>query len=428
MTSCKSLGECGGCDYIGRPYEYQLGLKQSYINRLLEGICPVDNIVGCEEPYYYRNKVHAAYKRIRSRVICGTYSKGSHRIVEHGRCYIENRKAQEIIESIRDIAEKHKMSIYDERSNSGLLRRVLVRVSEATGQIMVVLVTGNKYFTGKRDFIADIISRHPEITTVLTSYNSRHDSMILGRKAVTEYGKGYIEDVILGKTFRISAESFLQVNSHQTDRLYSAVIELAAVGAEDNVLDCYCGIGTITLTMAPLCGHATGVEINPSAVADAKANARINRIKNVSFICRDATEFMLEAAGKGRGRRPSEGNDPIVSARELSEEEAERNKVPPVDVHYDLVIMDPPRAGSTSSFIRSVAKLAPEKVVYVSCNPETLVRDLKMFASHGYEAVRAIPVDMFPWTENIEVVSLLQRMSNTSKKTITFDVDMDIGK
>jgi len=382
MTRCKVSDQCGGCEYIGRPYEYQLGLKQAHINKLMEGICPVDNIIPCDEPYYYRNKVHAAYKRLRGKVICGTYAKGSHRIIEHSKCYIENRKAQEIIETIRDIAEKHKMSVYDERTNRGLLRRVLVRVSEETGQIMVVLVTGSKYFTGKRAFISELLERHPEITTILSSVNERRDSMILGNKANADYGKGYIEDVILGHRFRLSAESFLQVNSRQTEKLYSTAIGMAQLRMEDRVLDCYCGIGTITLSMAPLCGEVTGVEINDRAVADAKVNARLNNVTNAVFIGMDATEFMKAAAGEGD--------------------------------HFDVVVMDPPRAGSTPEFIDSVAQLGPEKVVYISCDPETLARDLKLFIPLGYKPVRAVPVDMFPWTEDVETVVLLSKLNGVS--------------
>ena len=380
MANCSVKDICGGCEYIGRPYEYQLGLKQKHVSGILDGICEVGNIVACDSPYYYRNKVHSAFKRGRGgKIIHGTYAEGSHRIVEHDRCMIENRKAQEIINTIGVIAARHKMSIYDERVGKGLLRRVLVRVSEATGQIMVVLVIGSRYFTGKNAFIAELLDKHPEITTIVSNINSRHDSMILGNISKTEYGKGYIEDVILGKTFRISPDSFFQVNTKQAEVLYSTAVSLAGITTDDRVLDCYCGTGTITLCTAELCSEAVGVEINPAAVTHARANARRNKVRNVKFINEDATAYMEDLRLSGGER-------------------------------YDVVIMDPPRAGSTARFINSLAGISPSRVIYVSCNPETLARDLKCFISEGYRPVRAIPVDMFPWTDDVECCVLLERI------------------
>lgn len=377
MAKCKVSGECGGCEYIGRPYEYQLGVKQARVKKLFEGICDVGNIIPCDRPYYYRNKVHVAFKRGRGgKIIYGTYAKGSHRIIEHDKCLIENKKAQEIINTIAVLASKHRLSIYDERSGNGLLRRVLVRISEATGQIMVVIVIGSKYFTGKNAFIDALLKAHPEITTVVTNLNTRHDSMILGGPCRTEFGKGYIEDIILGKKFRISPESFFQVNTAQAELLYAAALELAGIDTDTTVLDCYCGTGTITICAACICRDAIGVEINSKAVEDAVKNAKINGVKNVSFIKADATRYMKDLASSG-------------------------------DAKPDVVIMDPPRSGSTKEFIESCAKLDPDRVVYISCNPDTLVRDVKDFIKCGYKPVKVIPADMFPWSEDVETICLL---------------------
>ena len=381
MANCSVKDICGGCKYIGRPYEYQLGLKEKHVSKLLNGLCEVSNIVACDAPYYYRNKVHSAFKRGRGgKIIHGTYAAGSHRIVEHNKCMIENKKAQEIINTIGTIAARHKMSIYDERVGKGLLRRVLVRVSEATGQIMVVLVIGSRYFTGKNAFINELLTAHPEITTIVSNINERHDSMILGSISKTEYGKGYIEDVILGKTFRISPDSFFQVNTKQAEVLYATALELAGLSPKDKVLDCYCGTGTITICAAQLCKTAVGVEVNPVAVIDAATNAKKNGIKNVKFITADATPFMEDLKFVG-------------------------------DERYDVVIMDPPRAGSTVKFIRALAGIEPSRVIYVSCNPETLARDLKCFIDEGYKPVKAVPVDMFPWTDDVECVVRLEPVS-----------------
>jgi len=396
MAKCEVSDKCGGCSYIGRPYEYQLGLKQDLVNRLIGKFCPVDNIIACDEPYYYRNKVHSAFKRVRGgKVIHGTYEPGSHRITAHRKCLIENKKAQEIINSIEKIAVGHKVPIYDERTCKGLLRRVLVRISEETGQIMVVIVAGNRYFKGKREFTDELLKMHPEITSVVFNYNERTDSMILGSRSRVEYGTGSIEEVILEKRFRVSPDSFLQVNTKQTNKLYSAALSLAGLGKEDTVLDCYCGIGTITICAAGLCSRATGVEINPRAISDAKANARLNKCRNTDFIAADATVFMEDLA------KHREANS------------------------YDVIIMDPPRSGSTHKFIKAAAKLDPSRIVYISCNPETLARDLKVFVSYGYKAVKAVPVDMFPWTDDVETCCLLTRKDEGKRSYVSLDVEID---
>ena len=381
MAKCEVADKCGGCSYIGRPYEYQLGLKQKLVDKLIGAYCPVDNIIPCDAPYYYRNKIHSAFKRTRGgKIIHGTYEAGSHRITEHRKCLIENKRAQKIIDTIGDIAAERKIPIYDERSCNGVLRRVLIRVSEATGQIMVVIVTGNRYFMGKKEFVAELLKRHPEITTVAFNLNERTDSMILGGKTRVEYGSGYIEEVILGKTFRVSPDSFLQVNTAQTSRLYTEALRLAALTREDTVLDCYCGIGTITLCAAEFCAEVIGVEINKTAVSDAIRNAKRNKVRNARFIAADATLFMEECA-----RNREEGD------------------------HVNVVIMDPPRSGSTLKFIKAVSQMAPGRIVYISCNPETLARDLGQFRDSGYKAVKAVPVDMFPWTDDVETVVLLSK-------------------
>ena len=378
MAKCKVSDVCGSCKYIGKPYELQLAEKMHYIEELFGKYTNVNSIIPCSEPYYYRNKVNFPFKRVRGgAIIYGTYEAGSHRIVERDKCMIENKKAQEIAATIRDIAKKRKMSIYDERTGIGLLRRVLIRVSETTGQIMVVIVTGQKYFVGKTDFIKELRTRHPEITTILTNLNERRDSMILGSMTKKEYGKGYIEDIILGKKFRISPESFFQVNTKQAELLYTEAMFKSGIMKYDKVLDCYCGTGTISCIAAALSDNVTGVELNPHAVADAVINAKKNKIEGVRFVQADATEYMTEAAREG--------------------------------IRYDVVIMDPPRAGSTERFIHACTGMAPNTVVYISCNPDTLMRDALLFFKLGYEMQELTPVDMFPWTDDIECVAVFRR-------------------
>ena len=286
------------------------------------------------------------------------------------------------------------MDTFNRKTGFGILRGILIRTGRATGEIMVVLILGSSYFKGKNNFVKELLKKHPEITTVVTHINSRTDNLILDPKGQfrNEYGKGYITDILLGNVFKISPESFYQINRDQAELLYTEAVSKAGILPEDKVLDAYCGIGTITLAAAKLSNNVTGVDNNKKAIEDARNNAEKNKLK-AKFIAKDATEYMLGEAENGN--------------------------------NFDIVIMDPPRAGSTPDFIKAAASVKPSRIVYVSCNPETLARDLRIFQKHGYEAKEATPVDMFPWTDNLEVVSLLQKMSNTRERTITLDVEME---
>ena len=377
-NNCKYSKLCGGCSYTGITYVEQVARKQQYINDLLSRQCKVGPIVICNEPFYYRNKVHSGYKKLKNgSVVCGPYLRGSHRIIDCEECLLENKTAGSIIRDCARIAEQIHVNVYNEVSGVGTLRRVLVRVAEKTGEVMVVIVIGNKYFAEKKIFIQKLRALHPEITTILVNINHRHDSMILGDTTRIEFGPGYITDELLGLKFRISPSSFYQVNRAQTEKLYTTAIMLANIEGNERVLDCYSGIGTITLSFAKLAGYVVGVENNPEAVRDAIKNQRNNGLKNAEFICEDATLYMQRSAAQG--------------------------------IKYDVVVLDPTRLGTTTDFIKACAAVAPQKIVYVSCGPDTLARDLKLFAKYGYKAEKAIPVDMFPWTEHVECVVLITR-------------------
>ena len=378
MTVCPVTKKCGSCAYQGVPYKEQLKKKKKEAAKLLKTYCEVQGILGMEHPYEYRNKVHAVFGRLKNgTIISGTYEANSHRIVAVDSCMIENQKADAIIRSIRDLAKSFKLKIYDEDTGYGLLRHVLVRVGHHSGQIMVVLVLASPVMPGKNNFVKALLKLHPEITTIVLNVNDKRTSMILGDKEKTIYGKGYIEDTLCGLTFRISPKSFYQINTEQTEVLYRKAIRLADLKGKERVLDAYCGIGTIGMAAAKHAKEVIGVELNPDAVRDARANAKNNGVKNIQFYQNDAGKFMVQmAAQEGKGA-------------------------------IDVVFMDPPRAGSDEAFMSSVVKLAPKKVVYVSCNPETLARDLEYFKKNGYEAKEAWAVDMFPWTSSIEMVCLL---------------------
>ena len=398
---CPLTKKCGGCEYQGVPYEEQLKKKKKQVAKLLKPYCEVKGILGMENPYEYRNKVHAVFARLKNgKIISGTYEPNSHRVVAVDSCMIENRKADEIIASIRELAKSFKIRIYDEDTGFGLLRHVMVRVGHHSGQIMVVLVLASPIMPGKNNFVKALLKLHPEITTIVVNVNDKKTSMVLGDKEKPIYGKGYIEDTFCGLTFRISPRSFYQINTKQTEVLYKKAIKLADLKGKERVLDAYCGIGTIGMAAAKHAKEVIGVELNPDAVKDAKANAKANGVKNIRFYQNDAGKFMVQMASQ-------EGQGAI-----------------------DVVFMDPPRAGSDEAFMSSVVKLSPKKVVYVSCNPETLARDLGYFTKHGYEAKEAWAVDMFPWTGHCETVVLLSKGEVDSKKIrVEFSLeDMDMSE
>jgi len=384
VTTTKSSGicpvskKCGGCKWIDKEYAVQLKEKEKWVKELLAPFCKLEPIMGMEKPTHYRNKVHAVFGEDRKHnIISGIYEEGTHKIVPVDSCLIENEKADAIIVSIRELLKSFKIRPYNEDTGYGLLRHVLIRTGHVTGQIMVVLVLASPIMPSKNNFVKALLKLHPEITTIVVNVNNRGTSMILGDKEQVIYGKGYIEDELCGKTFRISPKSFYQVNPVQTEHLYGKALEFADLQGTETVLDAYCGTGTIGLIASDKAGKVIGVELNGDAVKDARENAKRNKISNIQFYQNDAGKFLVEMA--------------------------EQN------AKVDVVLMDPPRSGSDEAFLSSVVKMRPEKVVYISCNPETLARDLKYLTKQGYQVKRAVACDMFPFTSHCEVCVLLQR-------------------
>ncbi|MEG1687579.1 MAG: 23S rRNA (uracil(1939)-C(5))-methyltransferase RlmD [Angelakisella sp.] len=375
---CPLYKKCGGCQMQNMLYPQQLRWKQVAVERLLSRFCPVAPIIGMENPLHYRNKVQAAFRLDRQkRIISGVYQSGTHNIVQVDDCMIEDTVADEIIVTIRKMLPQFKLLPYNEDTGRGFLRHVLIRRGFTSGQIMVVLVTGLPMFPSKNNFVAALLKLHPGITTIVQNVNSTETSLVLGERQMVLYGNGFIEDTLCGCVFRISPRSFYQINPVQTELLYSKAIQLAGLTGQERVIDAYCGIGTIGLIASRSCREVIGVELNRDAVRDAIDNCRRNGIKNARFYSGDAGEFMTAMAAE--------------------------------DETADVVFLDPPRAGSDTAFLNAVATLAPQKVVYISCNPETLARDLVQLTGSGY-AVRAVqPVDMFPFTHHVECVVLLTR-------------------
>ena len=391
--NCPVAAKCGGCQLTRLSYAEQLQWKQQRVAELLDGICEVRPILGMDDPFHYRSKVHAVLSVDKAgRPISGVYAMGTHRVVPVRHCLIEDRRADRIIQTIVAMLPAYKLRIYNEYTHRGFLRHILIRTGHVTGQIMVVLVATSLEFPGRKAFVQELIQRHPEITTVVLNCNQRETSMVLGTKEITLYGEGYMEDELCGKRFRISPQSFYQVNAKQCEVLYRTAIDAAQLTGAETLLDAYCGTGTIGLCASDGCKQLIGVELNADAIRDAKENARRNGVENARFLCDDAGRFMQKLA--------KEGNAP------------------------DVVMMDPPRAGSDQKFLQSLLMLKPKRVVYVSCNPETLARDLRVLVDGGYRAEWATPVDMFPGTEHVETVVLLSH----KKADSYIHIDVEFGE
>ena len=378
IKKCSVSKKCGSCQYQGIPYKEQLVTKQKKMKKLLGKFGNIKPIIGMDDPFYYRNKVHAVFDRDKKgNIICGTYEAKTHKVVPVEECMIEDKVSQEIIRTIRDMLKSFKIKTYDEDTGYGLLRHVLVRRGFSTDEIMVVLVIGSPIFPSKNNFVKALRKKYPQVTTVVLNVNDKKTSMVLGERDIVIYGKGYIRDTLCGCTFRISPQSFYQVNPVQTEILYKTAIEYAGLGRKETVIDAYCGIGTIGLVAAKRAKNVIGVELNPDAVRDARINAKENKITNARFYQGDAGEFMENMAENGE--------------------------------HADVVFMDPPRTGSDKKFMSSVIKLNPSRIVYISCGPETLARDLEYLTKHGYDVRKIQPVDMFSFTDHCENICLLTK-------------------
>ena len=379
---CPVFSSCGGCSLQHISYEAQKRYKHEKVYDCLTRIgglkdIVVNDTIGMDEPYYYRNKIQMPLGLDKKKhVISGFYREKSHEIIPIDKCYIENDDADRILKSIRKLMDDFHFLPYNEDTRKGIIRHVLIRTSYHYDQIMVVLVTNVDEFKGKNNFVKELIKREPKITTVVQNINTRDTNVILGEKERILYGKGFIIDSILGISFKISAKSFYQVNPIQVEKLYSLAIKYAGLSGKERVLDAYCGIGTIGLIASKNSKEVTGVEIVPEAIKDAKNNAKANNITNAEFFEGDAGEFIINQFNKG--------------------------------IRYDVVIMDPPRKGSDEKFLRTLVNAEVKKIVYVSCDPATLARDLK-YLSNYYTVLEATPVDMFPNTFHVETIVGLYR-------------------
>lgn len=371
---------CGGCPLLETPYPEQLRQKQARVEALLGEFGPVSPILGMEHPWHYRNKAISTFctgpgRRLDS----GIYAAGTHRVVPVASCLLHHPALDEAVEAVRQAARLCRYEPYQEDRGTGLVRHVLVRHSRATGRVLVALVTAAPVLPGARAFVSKVRELCPRVETIVQNINPRRSSAVLGPREKVLWGRGYIEDTLCGVRFRLGASSFYQINPEQTEVLYRTALDGVGLDGTQTVVDAYCGVGTIGLACAGKAKSVLGVELNRSAVNCAVQNARANGIANARFLCADATSAIQRMAQQGE--------------------------------QVDVVILDPPRAGSTPEFLQAVCQLAPERVVYISCNPETQRRDLEYLTARGWKATFIQPVDLFPHTEHVETVVLLTRQA-----------------
>jgi len=374
---CEYFERCGGCQLMHMSYDAQLNYKTKFVKSLFKKH-KVENTVGMEVPYDYRNKMISTFK-FDKKIKSGFYKLYSHDVVSIKECMVQDRLADPIMETIRQLSNQYKLKVFNEDKKTGFLRHVLIRTGHYTREVMVVLVVSDRVFPGKGQFIKALTKRHPEIKTVIQNVNKRQTSVVLGDEEHILYGSGIIKDQLMGLTFNISSKSFYQINPIQTEKLYSLAVEMAELNENDLVIDTYSGIGTISLIASKSVKQVFGVEINKSAIKNSIRNAKANKINNVQFVQGDAGQVMVQMA---------------------------KERVP-----VTTVFMDPPRAGSDEKFLSAVVKLKPKKVVYISCNPVTQKRDIDYLMRFGYKIERISPVDMFPHTAHVETIVLLQRKS-----------------
>ncbi len=382
---CPIFKNCGGCQIQHLSYEAQLEHKRKHVEGVLRRIGKLDNVtvhptLGMEDPWRYRNKAQVPVGERNGDIIAGFYAKRSHEIVDMPNCIIQHEESDHTVQLIKDLAKKYGIRAYDEEKHRGTLRHIVTRHGKNTGELMVVLVTRGKELPNKKNIIQDIRDNLPHVKSIVQNINPKKTNVIFGDKTEVLWGEEVIYDKIGDVKFAISARSFYQVNPDQTKVLYDKALEYANLTGHETVIDAYCGIGTISLFLAQKAKHVYGVEIVPEAISDAKNNARLNDLTNAEFAVGEAEKVMPWWYAQG--------------------------------VRPDVIVVDPPRKGCDETLLETIVNMKPERVVYVSCNPATLARDLKYLAEHGFETKEVQPVDMFPQTMHVECVAEVVRKGN----------------
>ncbi|GAA0328681.1 23S rRNA (uracil(1939)-C(5))-methyltransferase RlmD [Bacillus carboniphilus] len=378
---CPVYHQCGGCSLQHLSYEGQLKAKEKHVRDVMTRIgklpdVPVHPVLGMKDPWKYRNKAQVPVGMREGGLIAGFYQKRSHDIINMDRCIIQKEKNDEVIQAVKEICDQYGIQAYDEKKHKGTLRHIMARIGQATEEVMVVLVTMTKDLPNRKQIVQEIIDKVPGVKSIVQNVNSKRTNVILGEETRVLWGRDVIYDNIGDIKFAISAKSFYQVNPEQTEVLYGKALEYAGLSGEETVIDAYCGIGTISLFLAQKAKKVYGVEIVPEAIEDAKANAELNSLQDkVEFAVGKAEEVIPEWYDNG--------------------------------VRADVLVVDPPRKGCDASLLETIIKMKPKKVVYVSCDPATLARDLRILEDGGYHTLEVQPVDMFPQTGHVECVSQL---------------------
>lgn len=380
---CPHYKRCGGCSFQHLNYAEQLKFKTNLVKENIKRIGKQEDVIvhdtiGMDSPYNYRNKVQLPVTSSNGRCSMGFYARRSHDVIEVDNCGIQDKICDRVKEVIKSFIDKNKVSIYDEIRHKGLLRHVMIRTAFKTGEVMVVIVINGEDLPGRDDFVKTLVKSLPEITSVYLNINKYKSNVILGDRNIKIYGKETITEYIGKFKFNISPLSFFQVNPVQTEVLYNKAIEFAGLTGSETAFDLYCGIGTISLFLAEKAKKVYGIEVVEDAVNDAWKNAEINGVKNVEFISGKAEEVVPGMYDRG--------------------------------IKADVVVVDPPRKGCDEVLLNTLVAMEPERIVYVSCNPSTLARDLKYLGDRGYKAKEVQPVDMFPWTGHVECVVLMSKL------------------
>lgn len=377
---CVTYKRCGGCNLRHISYQKTLEIKQNsvqaLVNKTLKNKIMVKNTVGMEDPYYYRNKAQFPVGIDKeNKAYIGVFANRTHTIIPIQKCYIQKEISQEIGNFICDFINENKISVYNEKSQKGLIRHIVIKVGIRTNEIMCILVINGKEIPKEEELSQKLINKFSDIKTIVKNINTKNTNVILGKENINIYGDGYITDILGDYTFKISPLSFYQVNPVQAEKLYNIGVKAAGITKEDTVFDLYCGIGTISLFMSKYAKNVYGIEIVEQAIDDAKENCKINNITNSEFIVGDVEKVLADLIEN-------------------------KNIIP------DIIMVDPPRKGLDNTTIENIMKIKPKKLIYISCNPATLIRDLAKLEEE-YNIKEITPVDMFPFTSHVECVCVL---------------------
>ena len=379
-SDCDTYKRCGGCSLRHIKYEKTLEMKQnavqSLVNKILKNEIEVQKTLGMEKTYYYRNKAqYPVGKNSEGKAQIGVFANRTHEIIPIQECYIQNKKSQEVAKFVIEFINANNISVYNEKTRKGLVRHIVTKVGVKTNEIMCVLVINGKEIPKEKELVTEVTKKFPEVKTIVKNINTQNTNVVMGKENIVIYGNGYIKDQLGKYIFKISPHSFYQVNPIQAENLYNIGVQAANIDKNDIVFDLYCGIGTISLFMAQYAKKVYGIEIVEQAIQDAKENAKINNIENAEFIAGDVENVL----------------DDLINVK----------KVIP-----DVIMIDPPRKGMDNKSVENILNIKPKKLVYISCNPATLVRDLAKFEEE-YEVKTIKPVDMFPFTSHVECVTVL---------------------